>query len=134
DEITINHGDVQATIAPARGALVSSLRVGDKQLLYSDRATFDEPSKNVRGGIPVLFPYAGKLENGTLKAAGTQMGQHGFGRNRSWEIKQQKPWRLRVALIPEESDQTAYPFHFFAEQTYTVLPSGLEIELCVFNN
>jgi len=134
DEITINHGDVQATIAPARGALVSSLRVGDKQLLYLDRATFDDPSKNVRGGIPVLFPYAGKLENGTLKAAGTQMGQHGFGRNRSWEVKERKPWRLRMALMPKESDQRAYPFHFLAEQTCTILPCGIEIELCVFNS
>ena len=134
EEIRISHGDVQATVAPARGALVSSLQIGDKQVLYLDRATFDDPTKNVRGGIPVLFPYAGKLENGILKASGTKMGQHGFGRNRTWEIREQKPWRLRIALIPEEPDRAAYPFHFLAEQTYTILPCGLEIELCVFNN
>ena len=134
EEITIRHGDVQATIAPARGALISGLQVERKQVLYLDRATFEDPTKNVRGGIPVLFPYAGKLDDGILKVAGTKMGQHGFGRNRQWEIREQKPWRLRVALVPEESDQTAYPFHSFAEQTYTILPSGLEIELCIFNN
>jgi galactose mutarotase-like enzyme len=134
EEITISHGDVQATIAPARGALVSSLQIGDKQLLYLDRATFDDPTKNVRGGIPVLFPYAGKLENGVLRVVGTQMGQHGFGRNRPWEVKERKPWRLRMALLPEESDQAVYPFHFFAEQTCTILPFGLEVELCIFNN
>jgi galactose mutarotase-like enzyme len=133
EEITISHDDVRATIAPARGALVSSLQVGDKQVLYFDRATFEDPAKNVRGGIPVLFPYAGKLENGILKVAGTQMGQHGFGRNRSWEIKEKKPWRVRMALVPEESDSTAYPFHFFAEQTCTILPCGIEVELCVYN-
>lgn len=134
EEIAINHGDVQATVAPARGALVSSLRIGDKQILYLDRITFEDSAKNVRGGIPVLFPYAGKLENGTLKVAGTQMGQHGFGRNRPWEVKEKKPWRVRMVLLPEESDTTAYPFHFFAEQTCTILPCGLEVELCIFNN
>ena len=133
-EITIAHGDVQATVAPERGALLSSLQVGDKHVLYLDRGTFEDPSKNVRGGIPVLFPYAGKLENGTLRVSGTQMGQHGFGRNRPWKLKEQKPWRVRMALVPEESDQVAYPFHFFAEQTCTLLPSGIEIELCIFNN
>jgi galactose mutarotase-like enzyme len=134
EEITISHGDVQATIAPARGTLVSSPQIGDKQVLYLDRATFEDPAKNVRGGIPLLFPYAGKLENGTLKVAGTQMGQHGFGRNRSWEVKEKKPWRVRTALVPEESDATVYPFQFFAEQTCTILPCGLEVELCVFNS
>ena len=133
DEIIIRYGDVQATVAPTRGALVSSLRVGSKPVLYLDRPTFEDPGKNVRGGIPVLFPYAGKLEDGTLKVAGTQMGQHGFGRNRSWEVKEKKPWRLRVALVPEESDSRAYPFHFVAEQTCTILPRGIEIELCAFN-
>lgn len=133
DEIAIRSGEVQATIAPARGALVSSLQIGDKQALYLDRSTFEDEAKNVRGGIPVLFPYAGKLENGTLKAAGTQMGQHGFGRNRPWEVKERKPWRVRMVLMQEESDRKLYPFKFLAEQTCAILPRGLQIELCVFN-
>jgi D-hexose-6-phosphate mutarotase len=56
EEIRISHADVLATVAPSRGALVSSLQVGHKQVLYLDRTTFEDPSKNVRGGIPVLFP------------------------------------------------------------------------------
>ena len=134
EEVTINYGEVQATIAPSRGALVSRLQIGDKQVLYLDRATFEDPSKNVRGGIPVLFPYAGKLQNGTLKISGTQMGQHGFGRNRAWEVRERKLWRVRLALMSEESDQAVYPFHFCAEQTCTILPCGLEVELCILNN
>jgi len=133
DEIAIHNGDVRATVAPARGALVSDLLVGDKQVLYLDRGTFDDETKNVRGGIPVLLPYAGKLENGTLKAAGTQMGQHGFGRNRPWEVKEQKPWRVRLVLMQEDEDRKSYPFQFIAEQTCTILPRGLEVELLIFN-
>src|SRR5215469_14707579 len=93
-EITIQHGEVEAKIAPARGALISALEVGDKQVLFLDRATFEDQTKNVRGGIPVLFPYAGKLDGGRLRVSGAEMGQHGFGRNRAWEVKEQKPWRV----------------------------------------
>jgi len=134
EEINIQHGEVEAKIAPARGALVSAIQVGDKHVLFLDRSTFEDQTKNVRGGIPVLFPYAGKLDGGRLKASGAEMGQHGFGRNRAWEVKEQKPWRLRMALLPEDSDLAAYPFHFVAEQSCTILPRGLQIELCIFNS
>ena len=134
EEIAIRHGEVEAKIAPARGALISALEVGDKQVLFLDRATFEDQTKNVRGGIPVLFPYAGKLDGGRLRVSGAEMGQHGFGRSRAWEVKEHKPWRVRVALLPEESDLTAYPFKFVAEQSLTILPRGLQVELCIFNS
>src|SRR5438132_14275378 len=117
EEIEIRSGHVAAKIAPARGALVSALTVNGKEILYLDRASFEDETKNVRGGIPVLFPYAGKLEGGTLKATGAQIGQHGFGRNRKWEVKEQKPWRVRMVVQTEEADCKAYPFKFVAEQT-----------------
>jgi galactose mutarotase-like enzyme len=75
-------------IAPARGGLVTQFSVRDEQVLYLDRATLENPEKNVRGGVPVLFPTPGKLgddqwsfggHSGTLK-------QHGFARNLAWEL------------------------------------------------
>jgi galactose mutarotase-like enzyme len=133
EELTIQDGNVRARIAPARGGLVSGLQVGDKQVLYLDRASFEDETKNVRGGIPILFPYAGKLQNGIFKAAGTLMGQHGFGRNRKWEVREQKASRLRIELIPEAVDLKAYPYEFKAEQTCTILPKGLHVELAIHN-
>ena len=52
EEIEIRSGNVSAKIAPARGALVTALNVGGKEILYLDRATFEDAPKNVRGGIP----------------------------------------------------------------------------------
>ena len=75
--VTLEHGEVLAEVAPARGALVTRLRVGDREVLYLDRATLDDPSKNVRGGVPLLFPFAGKLADDTLTLTGTKMKQHG---------------------------------------------------------
>ena len=133
EELTIKHGDVLARIAPARGALVTELHIGDKKVLYLDRASFEDETKNVRGGIPVLFPYAGKLQNDVFKATGKKIGQHGFGRNREWRVKEQKPWGLRMELIPEEADREVYPFPFVTEQCCTILPCGLLLELSIFN-
>ena len=55
--------------------------------LYLDEATLLDPSKNVRGGIPILFPSPGKLEGDAFARDGRSghLGQHGFGRNLAWK-------------------------------------------------
>jgi galactose mutarotase-like enzyme len=77
--IELAAGDARAVIAPHRGAICKRLRIGGEELLYLDQATFDDPAKNVRGGIPVLFPIAGK------PPAGSGLAQHGWARNHVWE-------------------------------------------------
>ncbi|MBI3268986.1 MAG: hypothetical protein HYZ53_08185 [Planctomycetes bacterium] len=131
--LTISHGDTKASIAPERGALVAGLTVAGREVLFLDRASFDDPTKNVRGGIPILFPYAGKLENGTFLAAGTKMGQHGFGRNKRWTPTEQTADALTVRLTPDDETRAVYPYEFVAEQTATVLPRGLQVDLLVGN-
>lgn len=133
EEIGIGCGDVEAKLSPVRGALVSTLMVAGKDVLYLDRVSFEDETKNVRGGIPVLFPYAGKLADGIFLPANTKMGQHGFGRNRQWSVIEHKPWSLRMGLSPDEESRRVYPYNFVAEQTCRVLPAGLEIELCILN-
>lgn len=70
--VELTHGDVRAMVVPARGALVASLQVAGRDVLYLDRATLDDPTKNVRGGIPVLFPFAGKLADELFVPARTK--------------------------------------------------------------
>ena len=77
--IELRAADALATIAPGRGAICTRLRLGGEELLYFDQATFDDPAKSVRGGIPVLFPIAGKPD------PGSRYRQHGFARNLPWE-------------------------------------------------
>src|SRR6185295_326848 len=98
EELQISSGGTSARIAPDRGALVTGLNINGVEALYLDRATFDDATKNVRGGIPVLFPYAGKLDNETFLAAGTKMKQHGFGRNKAWRVIESKSGGVRVVL------------------------------------
>src|SRR3546814_7932639 len=51
-------GRVVVDVMPHLGALVSRLTVGGTPVLYLDHATLDSPTAAVRGGIPLLFPFA----------------------------------------------------------------------------
>jgi len=133
DEITIRFGQALAKIAPARGAIVTSLAIGGKEVLYLDRETFRDPTKNVRGGIPVLFPFAGKLTDGIFKVAGTKMMQHGFGRNLPWQVVEHRPELIRMALLSGKETLSQYPYKFVAEESAMILPNGLQLELLVCN-
>ena len=90
--IALRAEEALAEIAPERGAICSRLRLAGDELLYLDKATFDDPSKNVRGGIPVLFPIAGKPD------PGSPLKQHGFARNLMWEPTLCGPSRLECRL------------------------------------
>jgi len=115
-------GDVSAEVVPERGALVTALRVGDRDVLYLDRTTLDDPTKNVRGGIPLLFPYAGKRPN---------MKQHGFARDRAWTVTEQTGDAVRMTLIADADTRAQYPYPFIAHHHVRLLPRGIQLELTI---
>ena len=73
--IALRKGESLAEVVPERGAICSRLRLGPSEMLFLDPATLADAKKNVRGGIPLLFPIAGKPDPGSslplyLKALG----------------------------------------------------------------
>ena len=120
-------------MVPERGAIATSLQVAGREVLYLDRATLEDPAKNVRGGIPVLFPYAGKLKDEMFLPAGTRMKQHGFGRNKAWAVRERRADLLRLGLVQDADTRAQYPYAYEAESSFQVLPRGLQVELLVAN-
>jgi galactose mutarotase-like enzyme len=133
EELRLSHGQVSCEVVPERGAIVTSLVVAGTPVLYLDRATLEDPTKNVRGGIPVLFPYAGKLVDEVFVPAGTKMKQHGFGRNKPWAVKEARSDFARLALVQDAETKAQYPYDYEAEYSVQLLPRGLEVELLVHN-
>jgi galactose mutarotase-like enzyme len=136
ESITLQREHAEVRIAPQRGAIVTSFRVRDRELLYLDQATFNDRSKNVRGGIPLLFPSPGKLENDRWHYAGRsgEMTQHGFARNLSWEVEGSiEPSSVTLAI--ESSDETLqmYPWKFCARVTYSIEAAALQIRFIIAN-
>jgi galactose mutarotase-like enzyme len=121
----------QVTIAPARGALVTSFSVAGRELMYLDPATLNDGTKNVRGGVPVLFPTPGKLENDRWKW-GEQSGelkQHGFARNLPFALTKADAAQAEAVLTLESSSATlaAYPWEFRFELTFRLDGAKLSI-------
>jgi galactose mutarotase-like enzyme len=124
-------------IAPVRGALVTSFRVAGRELLYLDESTLGDASKNVRGGIPILFPSPGKLENDTWQHDGRNgvMKQHGFARNLEWRRTLTRTDAAAVTLTLASSEVTLaqYPWEFRADFTFALEDARFRITSVVRN-
>lgn len=123
----------RAVIAPARGAIVTSFEVGGRELLFMDASTLRDPAKNVRGGIPVLFPSPGKLEHDRWEREGQsgELKQHGFARTLPWRmappIAAAHDARVRVSLESNEQTRAQFPWEFAAELEFTLERARLHI-------
>jgi galactose mutarotase-like enzyme len=124
NELLISSGGVDAKIAPERGAIVTSFAVNQRELLYLDRTTFVDPAKNVRGGIPLLFPNAGKL-NGTIY----ELPSHGFARRMPWRIIEKTANAVTLGLTSDAATNIVYPFDF--ELNLKVSVSGNQLTHCL---
>jgi galactose mutarotase-like enzyme len=125
----------EATIAPSRGALVTSLKIDNRELLYLDEGTFRDLSKNVRGGVPALFPSPGKLENDAWRYQDKSgaMKQHGFARTEVWTPVRQTSNSLSCALESNSSTLSQYPWTFKAELEFALRAACLRITFRVHN-
>lgn len=125
--LNLVHDSCQVQLSPQRGAIVTSLKVNGKEALYLDQATFDDPTRNVRGGIPVLFPLCGP------QAEPAVMKQHGFARNLAWDVVEQSDRRAVLQLSDREETRAVYPYQFTYSLCFTVHSSGLRIEQTIRN-
>jgi galactose mutarotase-like enzyme len=131
DALTCDESTV--AVRPDRGALVSRLRVRGVDVLYLEEATIESPIGAVRGGVPLLFPFAGELADGRLAASGTAMPRHGFARRKAWEVTDRTSGAVTMRLAPDADIRRQYPFEFVASQTVAASPRGLRIDLHVEN-
>lgn len=114
-------------VVPERGGIITQWDIKDTPLLYLDTERFKDPTKSVRGGIPILFPICGNLPNDTYTLEGKEytLVQHGFGRTQPWKVVDQGVAGgdeggafIKIALESNEETLKVYPFDFLLEFTY----------------
>ncbi|MBE9075957.1 aldose epimerase [Romeria aff. gracilis LEGE 07310] len=125
--------DATLKLVPERGGLVTHWQLQDQQILYFDAERFRDPSRSVRGGIPILFPICGNLPDDRYSYAGKTypLKQHGFARDLPWQVRDQNledSAQLTLALTHSEQTYAAYPFKFELVFTYRLRGNTLEIE------
>jgi galactose mutarotase-like enzyme len=124
-----------ATVAPERGGIVTGFDIRERRVLFMDRETLRDPAKNVRGGLPVLFPSPGKLDEDAWAYAGRQgsMNQHGFARNMPWQVTELSANAVALRLTGNESTLAQYPWDFTIEHMISVRGWSLRLEQTVLN-
>lgn len=104
----------EVTFSPERGGIITSIKLkkGSEgpltEILYLDEETYEDPSKNVKGGIPDLFPNAGPIREGRFAV----LKQHGFARNRrDWMSEPTGDPRAFVEkLRSDEETKSVFPY------------------------
>jgi galactose mutarotase-like enzyme len=106
---TIHHPDGrEISFSPERGGIITSLKLGGKELLYFDVGTFNDRTKNVKGGIPILFPNAGPIEHPDFPG----LKQHGFARDAGWRIDEMNEQSFAESLRSDPTTFEKYPYDF----------------------
>jgi galactose mutarotase-like enzyme len=125
----------RVVIAPERGAIVTSFCIAERELLYLDESTLLDASKNVRGGIPILFPSPGKLEADTWHFAGQRgvLRQHGFARNQPWAVVSEAASEIKLRLASDSQTLAQFPWPFRLELAFSLQGRRLRISSRVQN-
>jgi galactose mutarotase-like enzyme len=128
-------GKSRVEIIPSRGALVTRMSVDGDEVLFLDESTVADLSKNVRGGIPVLFPTAGRLPGDTypVERQAYSLPQHGFARRLPWTVRQAEESLLVLGLSSSEETLRQFPWRFDAQLTFLLDGTQLAIDFDVEN-
>lgn len=116
-------------VLDSHGAKVLSLEHTGSKVLYYD------PHDVPHSGIPLCFPNFGPLEDGKLIVNGKHfnMGQHGFIRDRNFEIKHKNADSITYSLKSDVASMDVFPFEFEFIVKYSIIRNGISIELIMEN-
>ncbi len=122
----LTDGDDAIELIPSRGGLVTSFVSGGEEVLYLDTDTLHDTSKNVRGGVPLLFPFAGKTPPGST------LPQHGFARRMAWNvtaaIADEDTARVECELSSNAETLAAWPHAFHAKYAVSLYDGRMLLE------
>jgi galactose mutarotase-like enzyme len=128
ERVEIGTAKLKAAVL-AQGAELCSLRdAGGRELIWQAGPAWPRHAPN-------LFPIVGRLRNGTLRHAGRDyaMTQHGFARDRRFELLSHDAEFCRFALTDDAETRAMYPFAFRLEIGYRVAADDLTVEYVLHN-
>ena len=125
DKLVLKSEDsgLRATILPARGGMLVSLKREEEEFIYCDPDNLlseDRP----RCGMPVLFPVCGRLKDDACPINGIDypMPMHGIAQNAAWEVldigRIRNGMYVRLGFSSDAVTEKCFPFQFSAELEY----------------
>lgn len=138
--IVLRSGSVAAIVDMGRGGMISSLAASvDEEVWPMIETPEEDPGVWPMGGIPFLFPFAGRCyQDGrmgeyTWKGWSGKMPLHGFAWKLEAHVKSFSGDAMTVQLFQTEETLAQFPFEFSVEHTYRLGPKKLDIATIVEN-
>lgn len=127
------------SFSPQRGGIITHFQVNGTEILFLDEESFLNEEMSVRGGIPILFPIAGRLTEGIYEwnQQAYSMPSHGFARDLEWEVIETDQENHASATIRFQSNEKTnkyYPFEFEVQYKYVLKENQLHIEQTYMNH
>ena len=121
---------------PERGARLLNwhINMSDgsvRDIIHWPEENESENFEHTHGGIPILFPFAGKCydagneDHWRFGQSALPMPMHGFARSSNFRVRSMDQHGFEVELEPSEEAKACYPFDF----TFTVIFHFLELSL-----
>lgn len=127
---------LEAEILPDFGAMISDIRWCGKRVLWFD-AEMLGLGNVLAGGIPVLFPFAGKTSGDTMRVQGVDycMPMHGFIKDCPFDLEYAADDEARFIFKSDERiHKLIYPFPFALRITYRIQGNSLTTVAEVMNH
>lgn len=142
--IQLSADGAAATIFPGRGGLVSRLRFTDTggspvEALWMPNDFTAAESGWPGGGIPLLFPFAGRVFHEgqacqyALDGTVRHMPIHGFAYGMPWTVVEASGTAATLRLVDTAATQQLYPFSFELIANIGLAANALAIDLTARN-
>ena len=84
---------------------------------------------------PVLFPIVGQVKNNEYTYQGNtyHLTQHGFARDKTFEVVESTPNKVSLAITSDESTKAVFPFEFKLILTYILTDKRVDTHYEVIN-
>lgn len=143
-EIILSSGNNYAMILPEQGGTLARLGFEDasgqvKEQLWSRHARPAPAGQWPDGGLPILFPFAGRVwQQGQVGQYQHQettfpMPIHGFLYSQSGAILEQTSNKVKLEFIDHAATHRHYPWHFRVIVAYEINGTSLTLTVTVSN-
>lgn len=129
-EFVIENQHLKVTVKD-KGAEITSViakKTGIEYIWQADEKVWNRHA-------PILFPFVGRLKDGTFRHNDKTytMGQHGFARDSKFSVHERLTDSITFILAPNGDFKDVYPFSFELQLTYQLFESQLSISYKVKN-
>lgn len=125
----ISNDIIQLEVCGEDGAQIKSLVSANIEYMWSG------DQKYWGRTAPVLFPFVGKLKDDKYEYNNQvyPMSQHGFARDRKFELTAKTATSLDYTYSSSSDDFAVYPFEFVLKISYQLVENSLITSYCVTN-